>query len=131
MYTKAITTFTFVLATALATASPLIPRQDGVTCQTSDASPKTADVTDVINQLTGQGGLCPQTNGKASDCTTLVSHNSAAISICGGTDPHDGGAECVVLAGYADQIQQACGNNGLVGGTYTISASQRVEVIHS
>ncbi|CAL8579626.1 hypothetical protein XPA_005361 [Xanthoria parietina] len=87
-------------------------RQNGVTCQTSSGSPDTGDVTDVINQLRGRGGKCPQTNGHASDCTTL-------------------GMDCATVAGYANQIQQACLSDGRAGGTYTIGPSQRVEVIHS
>lgn len=106
-------------------------RQNGVTCQTSSGSPDTGDVTDVINQLGGRGEKCPQTNGHASDCTTLVSHKGAAISICGGTDPEDEGMDCATVAGYANQIQQACLSDGRAGGTYTIGPSQRVEVIHS
>ena len=51
----------------LALGSPTLnTRQNGVTCQTSNGSPLTNDVTDVINQLNGQGGSCPQTNGDAS-----------------------------------------------------------------
>lgn len=41
-------------------------RQNGVTCQTSDASPTTADVTSVINQVRGKGGDCKNTNGAGS-----------------------------------------------------------------
>ncbi|KAL6716085.1 hypothetical protein ACLMJK_005651 [Lecanora helva] len=132
MYTtKATTLLSLFAAITTINAGVLIPRQNGVTCQTSSGSPDTGDVTDVINQIRGQGGLCPQTNGHASDCTTLVSHNSAAISICGGTDPEDGGTSCADIAGYANQIQQDCLSDGRAGGTYTLSASQRVEVIHS
>ncbi|KAI4273974.1 MAG: hypothetical protein L6R38_006209 [Xanthoria sp. 2 TBL-2021] len=120
-------------AAALTSALPptLHPRQNGVTCQTSDGSPTTEDVTAVINELGGQGGKCPQTNDVASECTTLVTEGSAAIAICGGTDPEDGGMDCTTVAGYANQIQQACLSVGRAGGTYTIGPSQRVEVIHS
>lgn len=66
-----------------------------------------------------------------ADCTTLVSHNSAAISVCGGEDDDGSALSCVDVANYANQIQQTCQSNGLAGGTYTVSASKRVEVIHS
>lgn len=58
-------------------------------------------------RLGGKGGKCSQTNGHASDCTTLVSHNSAAISICGGTDEEGEGHDCTEVAQFASQIQQA------------------------
>ena len=61
------TTLTLAAAFPLTLGSPLLEtRQNGVTCQTSDGSPKTGDVTDVINQLRGRGGNCPQKNGEAS-----------------------------------------------------------------
>lgn len=50
---------------SLASTVPHI-RQNGVTCQTSSASPSTEDVTSVINQVRGQGGDCPNTNGAGS-----------------------------------------------------------------
>ena len=158
MYFFAATTLTLAATLPLVFGSPILDaRQNGVTCQTSDGSPVTGDVTDVINQLRGLGGHCPQTNGEASgkrpfhlfvqnqingcrmlnvskqtDCTTLVSHNSAAISVCGGVD-NGAGSLCSDLASFANQIQQTCnsGNPVRAGGTYTISASKRVEVIHS
>lgn len=123
------------LLPTLTMQSPVLPRQQGAYCQTSTGSPLTGDITDVINQLNGYdpGALCPQTNGEASDCTTLVKHNSAAISICGGVDAKGTGTNCHDVAGYADDIQQACLNTGLgrAGGQYVISPSLRVEVINS
>ncbi|MCJ1462816.1 hypothetical protein MMC07_001419 [Pseudocyphellaria aurata] len=110
-------------------------RQNGVTCQTSSASPLTGDVTDVINQVRGQGGSCPNTNGAASDCTTLVKHKGAAISVCGEVDDGGSALSCEDVANFANQIQQACLNgpgddpNTRTGGTYTVSPSKRVEVI--
>lgn len=54
-------------AVPLALSSPILEaRQNGVTCQTSSGSPTTGDVTDVINQIRGQGGMCPQKNDEAS-----------------------------------------------------------------
>ena len=121
------------LLPALTMQSPVLPRQDGAYCQTSTGSPLTGDVTDVINQLKGWGpdALCPQTNGEASDCTTLVQHNSAAISICGAVDAEGTGTNCYDVANYANDIQQECLDTGLgrAGGQYIISASLRVEVI--
>ena len=62
-----------------------------------------------------------------------MQHGSAAITVCGGSEGEDGGSLCSDLAGFANQIQQTCKNgpgpDALVGGTYTISASKRVEVI--
>ena len=65
--------FSKSIATAVVAALPVIlgspildTRQNGVTCQTSSGSPKTGDVTDVINQLKGQGGDCSNTNGEGS-----------------------------------------------------------------
>ena len=115
--------------------SAVLPRQEGVYCQTSAASPLTGDITDVINQMKGYdpNTLCPQTNGKASDCTTLLKHNSAAISICGATDAKGEGTNCQVVANYANDIQQECLDSGLgrSGGQYDISAGLRVEIIHA
>ena len=67
------------------------------------------------------------------DCTTLVSHNSAAISVCGGVDDDSSVTSCSDIAAFANQIQQTCnsGNPVRAGGMYTVSASKRVEVIHS
>lgn len=136
MYTKQAAIF------ALAALAPLIGaragvsrRQDGVTCQTSTGSPTLLDITNVINELKGRGpdAVCSQTNGKASKCTTLVTQDSAAISICGGTDDEGTGHKCSEVADYANQIQQICkvANLDKAGGTYTINVSQRVEVINS
>ncbi|KAL8870674.1 MAG: hypothetical protein Q9198_007577, partial [Flavoplaca austrocitrina] len=135
MHTNQFFILAFAAATTLATALPpdgapaLNSRQTGVTCQTSKDSPSTGDITDVINEMKGWGDdiKCPQTNGKASDCTTLARQGSAAISICGGTDPSGGGHDCKELAQKATQIQTSCLSDGRAGGQYTIDASQRVE----
>ena len=123
------------LLPTLTMQSPVLPRQDGAYCQTSAGSPKTGDVTDVVNQLNGYdpGALCPQTNDKASDCTTLVKHKSAAISICGAVDAEGTGTDCHDVARYANDIQQECLDTGLgrAGGQYVISPGLRVEVINS
>lgn len=66
MYFSKATALALVSLT-FASASPLLEmRQNGVTCQTSEASPKNEDVTFVINELKGRGGSCAQTNGAAS-----------------------------------------------------------------
>ncbi len=68
------------------------------------------------------------------DCTTLVSHNSAAIAVCGGVDDDSSATSCEDIARFANEIQQTCKSKGgevRAGGTYTISASKRVEVINS
>lgn len=120
-----------IVALTLAALLPAINAQEGVTCQTSDASPAIADITEVINQLKGKGGICSQKNGHASDCTTLVSHDSAAIIVCGAKDSGNSAIDCVDVASFAMQIQDDCASAGRSGGTYSISASKRVEVIHS
>ena len=67
MYFTKATVLALFTAIPLGLSSPILEtRQNGVTCQTSSGSPLTTDVTDVINQLRGQGGNCPQTNGEAS-----------------------------------------------------------------
>ena len=67
MYFSKTTILVLVAALPTVFGSPILEdRQNGVTCQTSSGSPKTRDVTAVINQLKGQGGKCPQTNGKGS-----------------------------------------------------------------
>ena len=72
MYFTKATALALFAALPLALTSPILEtRQNGVTCQTSSGSPITADVTDVINQLRGQGGNCPQTNGEASGKTSF------------------------------------------------------------
>jgi hypothetical protein len=120
------------LLPALTMQSALLPRQRGCYCETSTGSPKTEDITNVINELHGYDAdaICAQTNDAASQCTTLVSHNSAAISICGGLDDT---TNCQDVAKYANIIQQQCLNTGLErsGGQYVISPSLRVEVISS
>ena len=67
----------------------------------------------------------------SADCTTLVSHNSAAIAVCGAKDDQASVTSCSDLAGFADLIQQTCksGEPIRAGGTYQISASKKVEVI--
>ncbi|KAK7744745.1 hypothetical protein SLS62_010047 [Diatrype stigma] len=117
---------------AMVSAGPLLnDRQNGVTCQTSDGSPETGDVTSVINELKGRGGACPNTNGEASDCTTLVSHNSGAIGVCGEVDNDSTQLTCEEVANYGNQIQQTCLSNGKAGGQFTVSAGKRVILFHS
>lgn len=64
-----------------------------------------------------------------------MKHNGAAIAICGEVDDDDSAWSCNDITGFANQIQQTCMNgppddpDSRAGGTYTISASQRVEVI--
>ena len=72
-----------------------------------------------------------------SDCTTLAKSGSAAISICGGKESGSSATSCADVANFANQIQQTCMNGDpsnpktRVGGTYTISPSERVEVINT
>ncbi|KAL8932975.1 MAG: hypothetical protein Q9216_006582 [Gyalolechia sp. 2 TL-2023] len=137
----------FVLAAISTAAAAVLPstnprilnaRQDtGVTCQTTDGSPRNVAVTDAINELKGRKegkAICPQSNWGGSQCTTIVEQDSAAIAICGGSDIlDDTGFECMKLAEFAMQIQSECAdeNLGRVGGTFTINASQRVVVFHT
>jgi len=56
-----------LMSTAAVWASPVLDtRQNGLSCQTSSDSPDTTDVTSVINQVRGQGGICRQGNSQAS-----------------------------------------------------------------
>ncbi|KAI1755918.1 hypothetical protein F4782DRAFT_538309 [Xylaria castorea] len=128
-FTKS-TAIAVVAGLTFASAGPLLnSRQNGVTCQTSNASPSTSDVTLVINELKGKGGDdCSNTNGEASDCTTLVTQKGGAIGICGETNT---GITCSEVADYANQVQQTCLSNGKVGGTFTINAGSRVIVFAS
>jgi hypothetical protein len=140
------------LAVTVSAAPSLLVRQNGVTFQTTDGSPKTVDVTNGINEIDGRGAdaICDNPNGSASgmsstyllelsdlltqklDCTTLASQDSAAIAICGSTNT---GTTCTDVLNYANQIQQTCqqgpGGDFLAGGTYNIDRGLRVEVIHS
>lgn len=63
MYFTTTTFLTLIASIPMILGSPILEtRQSGTICQTSNGSPETKDVTDVINQLRGQGGLCPQIN---------------------------------------------------------------------
>jgi hypothetical protein len=66
MYFSKISAFALT-SLSVAWASPTLnARQNGVTCQTSDGSPETGDVTFVINEIRDRGDNCRQTNGAAS-----------------------------------------------------------------
>lgn len=99
-----------------------------ITCETSDASPDTSDVTDSINALKGMGSDCPQSNNKDSHCTTWASVGSSAVAFCG--DFQHRYAVCY-HGQHALDIQNACLSNGKVGGTAHLPNDVRVEVIHS
>ena len=61
------TALAVLAASPVVLGSPILDnRQNGVTCQTSSGSPLTGYVTDVINQLSGRGGICAQTNHEGS-----------------------------------------------------------------
>ncbi|KAI0388161.1 hypothetical protein F5Y04DRAFT_287024 [Hypomontagnella monticulosa] len=134
MYFSKAAIATLLTALTLASASPMLEdRQSGATCQTSDGSPDTGDVTDVINELKGRdpSEKCPNTNGQASECTTLVSHNSGAIGVCGEEDDANSALTCQQVAQYANEVQQDCLANGKAGGTYTVNPGKRIIVMHS
>ncbi|KAI0183160.1 hypothetical protein EV127DRAFT_414427 [Xylaria flabelliformis] len=129
MYFTKATTVVLLSALSLATAMPALDsRQNGVTCQTSDGSPKTGKVTNAINELKGRGGDCPNTNGSASDCTTLVNADGGKIGVCGEVDDDSSELSCKEVADYANQVQQTCMSNGNVGGTFTVSAGKKIIV---
>lgn len=100
-----------------------------ITCETTNASPTTGDVTAVIEKLKGLGSeeLCVQKNLVDSRCTTMVSYGSAAISICGSV----WGTTCYLAAQWAEDIQNACLSGGRVGGQNTFLGTNRIELIHS
>ncbi|KAI8631825.1 hypothetical protein F5Y19DRAFT_376967 [Xylariaceae sp. FL1651] len=132
MYYPKATLATLFAALALASATPFVGiRQNGVTCQTSSGSPATADVTNTINELKGRGGNCANSNGEASDCTTVVTQDSGAIGVCGEKDDESSTLTCEQVADYATQVQTTCLKNGKAGGTFTVSASKRIIVFNS
>ncbi|KAF2136927.1 uncharacterized protein K452DRAFT_312739 [Aplosporella prunicola CBS 121167] len=125
----------FAIALALAASLPVgiaVPATtrdvpDGITCETTEGSPDTGSVTDVINQVRGQETYaCGNDNDMGSGCTTQVSHKEAAISMCGSP----GGMSCPEVASLANAIQQTCLSNGRVGGQYR-KGEYIIEVIHS
>ncbi|KAF2142296.1 uncharacterized protein K452DRAFT_331973 [Aplosporella prunicola CBS 121167] len=128
---------TKLLATALFTASlPLGILAEKPHCETSTGSPDTRDITDAINEMHGwTSDVCENGNGVKSKCTTLVSHKSAAISLCGDA----ASLSCKGIASVANDIQQACLSDGKAGGwvsgSYTAADGSTpdywVEVIHS
>ncbi|KAI9753927.1 MAG: Glucoamylase, intracellular sporulation-specific [Chaenotheca gracillima] len=133
MYTKQVLLF------ALAAVVPALAQDGVITCQTTDGSPTTEDVTGVINQLKGRASdICGNDNNAGSHCTTLATQGTAAIARCG-TDTLDNAGTpdytCGQIAEYAEGIQGACINGDLIGGTNTVEMdsadTDRVEVIHS
>lgn len=112
----------------------LAPAIAQVTCETSDASPTTEDVTGVINQLKGKGdSACPQSNNHGSKCTTHATHGTAKMAICGTFNSQPQGSPCGIMATFANAIQQECLSNGKVGGYNEIpnGAPQWIEISHS
>ena len=67
----------------------------------------------------------------ATECTTIASHKSAAIAICGDTDDDDSALTCEDVAARATKLQQTCLGDGVVGGTFTVSPSKEIQIIHS
>ena len=98
-----------------------------ITCETTDGSPDTSDVTDSINDLNGMGSDCPQDNDQKSHCSTYASVGSSAIAVCG----TDSDMQCSEVGKHALDIQNECLNFGKVGGTAHLASGVRVEVIHS
>lgn len=112
---------------------PTPPKE--VSCETSDGSPDTKDITDAINELRDKNTLCRQETpeGPTSRCTRVVDQGSAAISICGAVDPIGKGHTCKEISEWANTIQQTCldGGKGKAGGTYNIDEGQRVVVFNN
>lgn len=104
--------------------------RDGVSCQTSGASPIFTDVTEVID-IRGQGGVArrptarPATASRSSPITPPRFQRAVRVDSSGSA------LSCADVAGYANQIQQDCESGGLAGGTYSVNAGKRVEVMHS
>ena len=84
----------------------------------------------VINKLKDLGTTekCAQKNLGGSLCTTMASYGSAAISVCG---PLGITTWCFLAAQWAEEIQNACLNDGRVGGQNTFHGKNTIEVIHS
>ncbi|KAI9039673.1 uncharacterized protein KD926_009143 [Aspergillus affinis] len=112
----------------------LAPALAQITCETSNASPKTEDVTGVINQLNGKKSkTCAQNNNHGSKCTTHATDGSAKIAICGTFDSTARGYNCGAVAGWANAVQQTCLSNGKVGGYYVPANNPgtRIEISHT
>lgn len=60
-----------------------------------------------------------------------MSKEEAAISICGGKDSKSSALTCEEVAQFAMAIQDNCVSGDRVGGTNELSASRRIEIIHS
>ncbi|KAF2141241.1 uncharacterized protein K452DRAFT_309030 [Aplosporella prunicola CBS 121167] len=121
----------FTITLFLAASLPAGILADSITCETTSGSPDTGSVTNVINELHGLGNrLCSNGNQLGSKCDTLVSHNEAAIAICGG--PALQAVYCPDVASMANAIQQKClSSDGRAGGKFLHEKGYTVEVIHS
>lgn len=69
-----------ILAAAASAAPSLELRQNGITCQTSAGSPKTVDVTTVINDIESRvkddpNAVCDNTNSGSADGSGESSHS--------------------------------------------------------
>jgi hypothetical protein len=104
-----------------------------VTCETSDGSPSTEDVTGVINQLKGRKtSYCGQSNNYGSKCTTHATDGTAKIAVCGDFDSAaKDGPVCGIVAECVNAVQQQCMSNGKVGGYYTLANSNNMRFVVS
>ena len=55
----------------------------GVVCETSGGSPLAVDVVGCAAALQREKGLCLQLNPVGSKCSTLTTHKTASVGICG------------------------------------------------
>lgn len=119
MYVKQAFIFTFIALCPAVLAD--------ITCETSDGSPNTGDVTGTINAMRGKGiATCKQTNDLGSECTTMATDGTAAIAFCGTLSS----MRCQDIGTYALDIQNKCLSNGKVGGVNDLGGT-RVEIFHA
>ncbi|KAJ3535912.1 hypothetical protein NM208_g6939 [Fusarium decemcellulare] len=141
-----------LLGVASATTVPLQARQaPRVVCETSEGSPSTGDVTEMINNMKDEknkyGNICVV--GSSGDCTPTIrsysNGNSAAFMMCGAGGggrfrcaQQNGPGLCTncpgllagVAADYLTDLQQQCQRDGRVGGYFDWDDGD-LKLIHS
>ncbi|KAJ3545300.1 hypothetical protein NM208_g2577 [Fusarium decemcellulare] len=143
-----------LLGVASATTVPLHGRQGATraVCETTDGSPLTEDVTEMINNMKDEKnkwGLFCVVGSFGNDCTPTIrafsNGNSAAFQMCGaggggrfrcaqGTGPgvcfNCPGLVAGAIAEYLTALQQQCQKGGRVGGYYDWDDGD-LKIIHS
>lgn len=73
-------------------------------CEVCSSSPLSKDVIEATDMLMKAGNRVLQLNEMGSKCTTVVTHNSASIGVCGGRDWMDHKR----LANFAWRLNEKC-----------------------